>query len=76
RVRARSRSPSCFRSGQCTIDRYSIRKELDSWPHKLIQCVGFESILEGLFGSALVEDLKLFKGKCLYETIISIIWVV
>lgn len=26
---------------------------------------GFESILEGLFGSALVEDLKLFKGKYL-----------
>lgn len=25
--------------------------------------LGFESILEGLFGPELVEDLKLFKGK-------------
>ncbi|XP_030011810.1 proteoglycan 4 isoform X2 [Sphaeramia orbicularis] len=46
---------------QCTIDRRGFRQELDSWRHKLIHCVGFESILEGLFGEELIEDLKLFK---------------
>ncbi|KAE8280621.1 Ligand-dependent nuclear receptor corepressor-like protein [Larimichthys crocea] len=46
---------------QCTIDRHGFRQELDSWRHKLIHCVGVESILEGLFGPELVEDLKLFK---------------
>ncbi|XP_058508240.1 ligand-dependent corepressor isoform X2 [Solea solea] len=46
---------------QCTIDRRGFRQELDSWRHKLIHCVGFESILEGLLGSELVEDLQLFK---------------
>ncbi|XP_051277284.1 uncharacterized protein LOC127375340 isoform X1 [Dicentrarchus labrax] len=46
---------------QCTIDRHGFRQELDSWRHKLIHCVGFESILEGLSGPELVEDLKLFK---------------
>ncbi|XP_040906447.1 ligand-dependent corepressor isoform X2 [Toxotes jaculatrix] len=46
---------------QCTIDRRGFRQELDSWRHKLIHCVGFESILEGLFDPELVEDLKLFK---------------
>ncbi|CAJ1067628.1 proteoglycan 4 isoform X1 [Xyrichtys novacula] len=46
---------------QCTIDRRGFRQELDSWRHKLIHCVGFESILEGLFGPELVQDLKLFK---------------
>ncbi|XP_068184431.1 ligand-dependent corepressor isoform X3 [Antennarius striatus] len=46
---------------QCTIVRRGFRQELDSWRHKLIHCVGFESILEGLFGPQLVEDLKLFK---------------
>uniref|UniRef100_A0A672IJZ2 Uncharacterized protein n=1 Tax=Salarias fasciatus TaxID=181472 RepID=A0A672IJZ2_SALFA len=48
---------------QCTIDRRGFRQELDSWRHKLLHCVGFESILEGLFDPELVEDLKLFKGK-------------
>ncbi|KAK2921891.1 mucin-2 isoform X1 [Channa argus] len=48
---------------QCTIDRLGFRQELDSWRHKLIHCVGFESILEGLFGPELVEDLKLFKDE-------------
>uniref|UniRef100_A0A671VY89 Uncharacterized protein n=1 Tax=Sparus aurata TaxID=8175 RepID=A0A671VY89_SPAAU len=48
---------------QCTIDRRGFRQELDSWRHKLIHCVGFESILDGLFGPELVEDLQLFKGK-------------
>ncbi|XP_010780675.1 uncharacterized protein C10orf12 [Notothenia coriiceps] len=46
---------------QCTIDRRGFRQELDSWKHKLIHCVGFESILEGLFTPGLEEDLKLFK---------------
>ncbi|XP_077469217.1 uncharacterized protein LOC144084551 isoform X1 [Stigmatopora argus] len=46
---------------QCSIDRRGFRQELDSWRHKLIHCVGFESILEGLFGPELVEDLQLFK---------------
>ncbi|XP_008277960.1 ligand-dependent corepressor-like isoform X2 [Stegastes partitus] len=52
---------SLCRRQQCTIDRRGFRQELDSWRHKLIHCVGFESILEGLFGEELVEDLKLFK---------------
>ncbi|XP_022052710.1 ligand-dependent corepressor isoform X2 [Acanthochromis polyacanthus] len=52
---------SLCRRQQCTIDRRGFRQELDSWRHKLIHCVGFESILEGLFGKELVEDLKLFK---------------
>ncbi|XP_028278727.1 titin isoform X1 [Parambassis ranga] len=51
---------SCKRQ-QCIIDRLGFRQELDSWRHKLIHCVGFESILEGLFGQELIEDLKLFK---------------
>nr|XP_019948846.1 PREDICTED: ligand-dependent corepressor-like isoform X2 [Paralichthys olivaceus] len=46
---------------QCTVERRGFRQELDSWRHKLIHCVGFESILDGLFGPELVEDLKLFK---------------
>ncbi|XP_072293451.1 uncharacterized protein [Eucyclogobius newberryi] len=46
---------------QCTIDRRGFRQELDSWRHKLIHCVGFESIIEGLFGPELVQDLQLFK---------------
>ncbi|XP_024002079.1 nascent polypeptide-associated complex subunit alpha, muscle-specific form isoform X1 [Salvelinus sp. IW2-2015] len=48
---------------QCSIERRGFRQDLDSWRHKLIHCVGFESILEGLFGSRLVEDLTLFKGS-------------
>ncbi|XP_055745865.1 nascent polypeptide-associated complex subunit alpha, muscle-specific form-like isoform X2 [Salvelinus fontinalis] len=48
---------------QCSIERRGFRQDLDSWRHKLIHCVGFESILEGLFGSGLLEDLTLFKGS-------------
>uniref|UniRef100_A0A8K9V7N6 Uncharacterized protein n=1 Tax=Oncorhynchus mykiss TaxID=8022 RepID=A0A8K9V7N6_ONCMY len=55
--------PLCQRAQQCTIERRGFRQDLDSWRHKLIHCVGFESILEGLFGSRLVEDLTLFKGE-------------
>ncbi|XP_066510212.1 ligand-dependent corepressor-like isoform X2 [Hoplias malabaricus] len=46
---------------QCTIQRRGFRQELDSWRHKLIHCVGFESILEGLFGPGLVKDLTVFE---------------
>ncbi|XP_024285904.1 ligand-dependent corepressor isoform X3 [Oncorhynchus tshawytscha] len=52
---------SLCKKQQCTIERRGFRQELDSWRHKLIHCVGFESILEGLFGSGLLEDLTLFK---------------
>ncbi|XP_037104170.1 ligand-dependent corepressor [Syngnathus acus] len=41
---------------QCTLERRGFRQELDSWRHKLIHCVGFESILEGLFGPGVVQD--------------------
>ncbi|XP_029016022.1 ligand-dependent corepressor [Betta splendens] len=46
---------------QCTIERRGFRQELDSWRHKLIHCVGFESILEGLFGPGLFKDVTLFQ---------------
>ncbi|XP_035256994.1 uncharacterized protein LOC118218453 isoform X1 [Anguilla anguilla] len=52
---------SLCRRQQCTIERRGFRQELDSWRHKLIHCVGFESILKGLFGPGLVDDLTLFK---------------
>uniref|UniRef100_A0A3Q3KSY2 Uncharacterized protein n=1 Tax=Mastacembelus armatus TaxID=205130 RepID=A0A3Q3KSY2_9TELE len=46
---------------QCTIERRGFRQELDSWRHKLIHCVGFESILEGLFGPGLFKDITFFQ---------------
>ncbi|CAM5130384.1 unnamed protein product [Eretmochelys imbricata] len=46
---------------ECSIERRGFRHQLDSWRHKLIHCVGFESILEGLFGPGLLKDLCLFK---------------
>ncbi|XP_023417254.2 ligand-dependent corepressor isoform X2 [Cavia porcellus] len=49
------------RRQQCSVERRGFRQELDSWRHKLIHCVGFETILEGLFGPALLKDLSLFK---------------
>ncbi|XP_051977311.1 ligand-dependent corepressor-like [Xyrauchen texanus] len=52
---------SLCRRQQCTIERRGFRQELDSWRHKLIHCVGFESILEGLFGPGLVKDLTVFQ---------------
>ncbi|XP_056136935.1 ligand-dependent corepressor [Lampris incognitus] len=52
---------SLCRRQQCTIERRGFRQELDSWRHKLIHCVGFESILEGLFGPGLVRDITLFQ---------------
>ncbi|XP_686735.6 ligand-dependent nuclear receptor corepressor-like protein isoform X2 [Danio rerio] len=48
------------RSSKCTAERKGFRRELDSWRHKLIQCVGFESILEGIYGPRLLQDLNIF----------------
>ncbi|XP_028256034.1 ligand-dependent nuclear receptor corepressor-like protein isoform X3 [Parambassis ranga] len=45
---------------KCTSERKGFRRELDSWRHKLIHCVGFESILEGIYGPLLLRDLNLF----------------
>uniref|UniRef100_A0A8C3TYK3 Uncharacterized protein n=1 Tax=Catharus ustulatus TaxID=91951 RepID=A0A8C3TYK3_CATUS len=67
-VVARKMASPCGRQ-QCSIQRRGVRHQLDSWRHKLIHCVGFESILEGLFGPGLLKDLSLFKGiqsLCLY----------
>uniref|UniRef100_A0A670ZUQ5 Uncharacterized protein n=1 Tax=Pseudonaja textilis TaxID=8673 RepID=A0A670ZUQ5_PSETE len=47
---------------KCSIERRGFRHQLDSWRHRLLRCVGFESILEGLFGAELLKDLNLFKG--------------
>eukprot|EP00079_Xenopus_tropicalis_P027156 XP_012821377.1 PREDICTED: ligand dependent nuclear receptor corepressor isoform X2 [Xenopus tropicalis] len=52
---------SLCKSQQCSIERRGFRQELDSWRHKLIHCVGFESILEGLFGPGLLKDISLYK---------------
>uniref|UniRef100_A0A673CIE8 Uncharacterized protein n=1 Tax=Sphaeramia orbicularis TaxID=375764 RepID=A0A673CIE8_9TELE len=43
---------------KCTAERKGFRRELDSWRHKLIHCVGFESILEGVYGPLLLRDLN------------------
>ncbi|CAL8331565.1 unnamed protein product [Merluccius merluccius] len=48
------------RSSKCTADRKGFRRELDSWRHKLIHCVGFECILEGIYGPMLLRDLNIF----------------
>ncbi|XP_016111225.1 ligand-dependent nuclear receptor corepressor-like protein isoform X1 [Sinocyclocheilus grahami] len=48
------------RSSRCTTERKGFRRELDSWRHKLIHCVGFESILEGIYGPRLLQDLNIF----------------
>ncbi|XP_019955919.2 serine-rich adhesin for platelets isoform X1 [Paralichthys olivaceus] len=45
---------------RCTVERKGFRRELDSWRHKLIHCVGFESILEGIYGPMLMRDLNVF----------------
>ncbi|XP_041122124.1 uncharacterized protein LOC121324392 isoform X2 [Polyodon spathula] len=49
------------RSSKCTAERKGFRRELDSWRHKLVHCVGFESILEGLYGPRLLRDLSIFE---------------
>ncbi|CAL8389286.1 unnamed protein product [Arctogadus glacialis] len=48
------------RSSKCTAERKGFRRELDSWRHKLIHCVGVESILEGIYGPMLLRDLNIF----------------
>ncbi|XP_029601702.1 uncharacterized protein LOC115185820 [Salmo trutta] len=48
------------RSSKCTVERKGFRRELDTWRHKLINCVGFESILEGIYGPLLLRDLNIF----------------
>ncbi|KAJ8272029.1 hypothetical protein COCON_G00108880 [Conger conger] len=48
------------RSSKCTAERKGFRRELDSWRHKLVHCVGFESILEGIYGPRLLRDLSIF----------------
>ncbi|KAK2817025.1 hypothetical protein Q5P01_025216 [Channa striata] len=45
---------------KCTAERKGFRRELDSWRHKLIHCVGFESILKEIYGPRLLRDLNLF----------------
>ncbi|XP_041838437.1 microtubule-associated protein futsch-like isoform X2 [Melanotaenia boesemani] len=47
---------------KCTAERKGFRRELDSWRHRLIHCVGFECILEGIYGPILLKDLNLFVG--------------
>ncbi|KAF5902193.1 ligand-dependent nuclear receptor corepressor-like protein isoform X1, partial [Clarias magur] len=47
-------------SARCSAERKGFRRELDSWRHKLIHCVGFESILEGIYGPRLLQDLSIF----------------
>uniref|UniRef100_A0AAV2JK48 Ligand-dependent nuclear receptor corepressor-like protein n=1 Tax=Knipowitschia caucasica TaxID=637954 RepID=A0AAV2JK48_KNICA len=59
----REKMASLCKRPQCTIDRRGFRQELDSWRHKLIHCVGFESILDGLFGPELIQDLHLYKDR-------------
>ncbi|KAM8841820.1 LOW QUALITY PROTEIN: ligand-dependent corepressor [Synchiropus picturatus] len=59
--RGRQKMASLCKRQQCTIERRGFRQELDSWRHKLIHCVGFESILEGLLGPAEVKDVVLIR---------------
>ncbi|KAM6071677.1 ligand-dependent nuclear receptor corepressor-like protein isoform 2-T2 [Theristicus caerulescens] len=66
------------RSPRCTAERRGVRRELDSWRHRLMHCVGFESILEGLYGPRLRRDLSLFeafrKGRQAAQLPIDINW--
>ncbi|XP_036185450.1 uncharacterized protein LOC118667020 isoform X2 [Myotis myotis] len=48
-------------SHRCAAERRVFRRELDSWRHRLMHCVGFESILEGLYGPRLRRHLSLFE---------------
>uniref|UniRef100_A0A669CMC6 Uncharacterized protein n=1 Tax=Oreochromis niloticus TaxID=8128 RepID=A0A669CMC6_ORENI len=49
---------------RCMAEKKLFRRELDSWRYTLIHCVGFESILEGIYGP-LPRDLNLFHGGLL-----------
>uniref|UniRef100_A0A8C6T3P8 HTH psq-type domain-containing protein n=1 Tax=Neogobius melanostomus TaxID=47308 RepID=A0A8C6T3P8_9GOBI len=55
---------------KCTAERKGFKRELDSWRHKLIHCIGFESILEGIYGPLLLRDLNLF-DDCEPEEVID-----
>ncbi|XP_017570489.2 uncharacterized protein lcorl isoform X2 [Pygocentrus nattereri] len=48
------------RIAKCAAERRGVRRELETWRHKLIACVGFESILEGIYGPRLLQDLSIF----------------
>ncbi|XP_059530961.1 general transcription factor II-I repeat domain-containing protein 2-like isoform X8 [Myotis daubentonii] len=48
-------------SHRCAAERRGFRRELNSWRHRLVHCVGFESILEGLYGPRLRRHLSLFE---------------
>lgn len=48
------------RNSKCTAEKKGFRLKLDSWRHKLIHCVGFESILEGIYGPMLLKDINIF----------------
>ncbi|KAM4595122.1 ligand-dependent nuclear receptor corepressor-like protein [Fundulus diaphanus] len=51
---------AAMQCSKCTAERKGFRRELDSWRHTLIHCVGFESILTGIYGPMLLKDLNLF----------------
>ncbi|KAM4750648.1 uncharacterized protein lcorl isoform 2-T2 [Anableps anableps] len=51
---------AAVRCTNCMVERKWFRRELDSWRHRLIHCVGFESILVGIYGPMLIRDLNLF----------------
>uniref|UniRef100_A0A3Q3WKR9 Uncharacterized protein n=1 Tax=Mola mola TaxID=94237 RepID=A0A3Q3WKR9_MOLML len=59
-AREEGRRMATVQCPKCTAERKGFRRELDSWRHKLIHCVGFESILEGIYGQMLLSDLQLF----------------
>ncbi|XP_015244052.1 PREDICTED: uncharacterized protein LOC107093487 isoform X2 [Cyprinodon variegatus] len=44
---------------KCLAERKGFRRELDSWRHKLVHCVGLETILEEIYGPMLLRDLNL-----------------
>ncbi|XP_015244056.1 PREDICTED: ligand-dependent nuclear receptor corepressor-like protein isoform X6 [Cyprinodon variegatus] len=47
---------------KCLAERKGFRRELDSWRHKLVHCVGLETILEEIYGPMLLRDLNLCMG--------------
>ncbi|XP_035492269.2 uncharacterized protein lcorl isoform X1 [Scophthalmus maximus] len=60
RERGEGRTMATVQCPRCTVERKGFRRELDSWRHKLIHCVGFESILGGIYGPMLLRDLNVF----------------
>uniref|UniRef100_A0A4W3I4T1 Uncharacterized protein n=1 Tax=Callorhinchus milii TaxID=7868 RepID=A0A4W3I4T1_CALMI len=49
-------------SQQCSLDGRGFGQELGSWRLQPVHCVGFESILERLFGPGLLKDITQFEG--------------